>query len=258
MTETPDIRTRTAAAATQQYDAIGAQWENARELPTVYPERSSFRRLLGDVRGAEVLDLACGDGFYTRQVKQWGARRALGVDISPAMVDSARAIEQRAPLGVEYLVADAAQPDLSELGSHDLVLAAYLVNYARSEEELTDMCRAALSALAPGGRFVGVTQRPGFSFRGPRPDPYGFTFTRQRESKLGTHIKVTAALQPPISFETCLIRPEVYERAFAAAGFGELTWVAMTVGEEGEQRFGTAFWEGFLANPPIVMFEARR
>lgn len=247
----------TEGSEAQQYDAIGARWGNARELPTVYPERESFLRLLGDVSGSRVLDLACGDGFYTRQIKRLGAERAVGVDISPAMVEAARAAERQAPLGAEYLVADARDPDLSELGRFDLVTAGYLVNYAKDAEELTDMCRGARSVLGGGGRFVGVTQHPRFSFDGPRPDSYGFVFDRQRVTPFGTYIQVTATLQPPISFETCLIRPEVYTHAFAAAGFSELRWVEMTVGEDARRRFGDDFWQDFLANPPIVLFEAR-
>ncbi|KPC91663.1 class I SAM-dependent methyltransferase [Streptomyces albus] len=238
-----------------QYDAIGAQWEDARVLPTVYPERDSFLRLVGDVAGKRVLDLACGDGFYTRSLKERGASRALGLDVSPAMIEAARAAERSVALGTEYLVGDAAWPDLSGLGGFDLVTAAYLLNYARNEEELTDMCRGARSVLGTG-RFVGVTQNPRFSFDGPRPDPYGFVFEERTTTPFGTHIRVTAALEPPVTFETCLIRPEVYERAFTKAGFGTLRWLPMAVPAHAEKQFGEGYWDAFLANPPIVMFEA--
>ncbi len=33
----------------------------------------------------KVLDLACGDGLYTRILKAMGARKSLGVDICPSM-----------------------------------------------------------------------------------------------------------------------------------------------------------------------------
>jgi len=249
-------RNMTEQLETPQNDSIGAPWEDVRKLPVGYPERSSFLRLIGDVEGSRVLDLACGDGFYTRQIAQLGARRSLGVDVSSAMIEAAGRAEDRDPHGAEFLVADAAQPELSQLGDFDLVTAAYLVNHAKSMTELTDMCRGAWSVLAEDGRFVGVTQHPWFSFDGPGPDPYGFVFDRQRDTEFGTYVRVTAALEPPFRFHTCVIRPEVYEEAFATAGFSKLTWVPVSVGDEGLQRFGEDFWEDFLANPPIMMFEA--
>ncbi|WP_058043248.1 class I SAM-dependent methyltransferase [Streptomyces roseifaciens] len=240
----------------EQYDVIGARWEDARSLPTVHPERASFLALLGDVTGLDVLDLACGDGFYTRQAKMLGAQRVVGADVSEEMVAAARAVEERAPLGTRYVAADAA--DLPDLGSFDVVTAAYLLNYAREEATLTAMCRGAFERLPQGGRFIGVTQNPHFSFEGPLPDPYGFAFAPLETSAFGTRIRVTAALEPPITFETCLIRPEVYEAAFAAAGFTKVSWVPLHVPQAVLERFGAAYWEGFLANPPIVMFEAVR
>ncbi|MEW2035140.1 class I SAM-dependent methyltransferase [Streptomyces roseifaciens] len=246
----------TQERAAAQYDVIGARWEDARSLPTVHPERASFLALLGDVTGLDVLDLACGDGFYTRQAKMLGARRVVGADVSEEMVAAARAVEERAPLGTRYVAADAA--DLPDLGRFDVVTAAYLLNYAREEATLTAMCRGAFERLPRGGRFIGVTQNPRFSFEGPLPDPYGFAFDPLETSAFGTRIRVTAALEPPITFETCLIRPQVYEAAFAAAGFAKVSWVPLHVPQAVLERFGAAYWEGFLANPPIVMFEAVR
>jgi predicted RNA methylase len=40
--------------------------------------------LLGDLRGKNVIDLACGEGFFTRSITWAGAARVVGVDISKA------------------------------------------------------------------------------------------------------------------------------------------------------------------------------
>jgi predicted RNA methylase len=40
--------------------------------------------LLGDLRDKNVIDLACGEGFFTRSIKWAGAARVVGVDISKA------------------------------------------------------------------------------------------------------------------------------------------------------------------------------
>ena len=49
-------------------------------------------RTLGDIRGKALLDLACGDGFYTRRFRsECGADPVLGIDLSPKQIERARA-----------------------------------------------------------------------------------------------------------------------------------------------------------------------
>ena len=47
-----------------------------------------------------VLDLACGEGVYTRQFKREGAVAVTGVDISPGMIALAEVEEQAEPLSM--------------------------------------------------------------------------------------------------------------------------------------------------------------
>src|SRR5205809_634057 len=80
-------------------------------------ESYTFFRLVGDITGKRVLDLASGFGFYTRQLRPRGAAQVVGVDISPEMVRLAREKAQDDPDGIAYLVYDAAQ--LPRLGRFD-------------------------------------------------------------------------------------------------------------------------------------------
>ena len=75
-----------------QYGAIGGHYGNWKQTPIpVYLEVPTVRRLLdGLVEGQVILDLACGTGFYSRLLKQLGAGRVIGVDISEAMIAEAR------------------------------------------------------------------------------------------------------------------------------------------------------------------------
>ena len=59
-------------------------------------------------RDRTVLDLACGEGVYTRQFMRAGAAAVTGVDISPAMITLAEAAERTDPLGCRYVREDAA------------------------------------------------------------------------------------------------------------------------------------------------------
>jgi ubiquinone/menaquinone biosynthesis C-methylase UbiE len=64
-------------------------------------------RLVGDLTGQDVLDIACGQGHAARALARAGARSVTGVDSSPAMLALARRHEEARPLGVIYLEDDA-------------------------------------------------------------------------------------------------------------------------------------------------------
>jgi 2-polyprenyl-3-methyl-5-hydroxy-6-metoxy-1,4-benzoquinol methylase len=68
----------------------------------------------GDVRDLRVLDLGCGQGWFSRQLAANGAK-VTGVDWSAAMIEHARRISS----DIAYEVMDAA--DVARLGTFDLV-----------------------------------------------------------------------------------------------------------------------------------------
>jgi toxoflavin synthase len=108
--------------------------------------------------GKSVLDLACGEGFYTRFIKRRGAARVVGVDISQGMIELARREEETNRLGIEYRIQDAKQLVLNE--TFDVVVAGHLLNYAQTYSELLEMCSAITRHLKPGCRFVTVNNNP--------------------------------------------------------------------------------------------------
>jgi ubiquinone/menaquinone biosynthesis C-methylase UbiE len=68
-----------------EYDRFTRQYQLSKRLPfRLFSEIPDHLALLGDVTGLSVLDLACGDGFYTRRIKKAGADRVVGVDLSEA------------------------------------------------------------------------------------------------------------------------------------------------------------------------------
>ena len=122
-----------------QYDDIAEQYRQVTQSPLrTYVESHTLLGLVGDVGGKSVLDLACGEGFYTRRLKALGADRVVGVDISPAMIELAEKRECQDPMDLEYVCADVR--DLDKLGEFDIVVAAYLLHYSKTEFEMQRMC----------------------------------------------------------------------------------------------------------------------
>ncbi|MET9379384.1 class I SAM-dependent methyltransferase [Streptomyces sp. NPDC002992] len=242
----------------QQYDEIGEAYEGFKALPLEqYAVVPSFLTLVGDVRGKSILDLASGTGFYSREFKRRGATEVLGIDISGEMVAVAQQLEKNHPLGVRYEVGDVSELRPLEQ-QFDIGLAVQLLGYAPDVATAERMCRNARRSLKPGAEFFVLNQSPDFRFDGPTPERYGFrSELTGEEAETGPQVRITALLDPPVSFVANRPRREVYENCLRAAGFRDLTWVPLTVSEAGVDAFGADFWADFRANPPLEMLRCR-
>ena len=241
----------------KEYDAIADAYAESMRLPfRDAVEQQTLRELLGDVSGANALDMACGDGFYTRWLKRAGASQATGVDISSEMIRRAEEEERGHPLGCEYRESDITAFTVSE--PVDVVVAMYLLGYASSGEQLRRFCKACHDALRPGGRFVGLND----NVRNPPPasassKKYGFERTCASPPSEGDTVRYSFTTADGRQFEikNCYLERETYEDAFRAAGFLDFRWVDVSL--QPSER-GNPFWDDFLANPPIVAFAASR
>ena len=78
-----------------QYDAIAEAYQDSKQLPFRKAiERYTLFDALGNIDGMKVLDLACGEGFYTRLLKRAGAAAVTGVDVSAEMIRLADAFQE--------------------------------------------------------------------------------------------------------------------------------------------------------------------
>ena len=117
------------------YDRISKEYQLSKRQPwRKYVEAYSFFQMTGDVSNLNILDLACGDGFYTRQLKFRGAKTVEGVDISQGMIQLAQESEAQNPLGIVYHIQDVLHLKLNK--KFDLITASYLLNYAPNFETL--------------------------------------------------------------------------------------------------------------------------
>ena len=90
----------------------------------------SFFVQCGELSGKRVLDIASGEGRYTRMIKARGAARVVGLDLSDEMVKLADSDEsqQRAESHIEYMQHDLAQPLPAPMrGGFDVVTSQYLL-----------------------------------------------------------------------------------------------------------------------------------
>ena len=177
------------------------------------------------------------------------------MDLSRAMLGLAEAEEAQRPLGVEYRVGDVRTLEVP--GEFDLAFAAYLLNYAHTVEELTQMCRAVARALRPGGRFVTVNSNPAEpTVDFPAARAYGFS--RRVEGELVDGAPDRLGVLPA----RWLLRGDELPPQRGDDGKGvprrgprEVRWHVPEVSPEGLRELGRGYWADFLDHPPVAFIE---
>ncbi len=124
----------------------------------MWPDPKSVVRSLGVESGMAVVDLCCGDGYFTAPLARIVEGEVYGVDIDPAMLEQTRAeVERTGTTVLDLICADAR--DLPKLlpGKVDYVLIA---NTFHGVPEKTAMARAVAAVLNPRGQFAIVNWHP--------------------------------------------------------------------------------------------------
>ena len=127
------------------YDRLLADGSPPHELAV-----ATTLRLAGDIRGARVLDLACGQGIAARALAKAGAAAVTGVDATVEMIESARRGETAEPLGIQYLVDDAQVLGQLRGAVFDLVTCQLAL---MDIPDLAAALTAAAGVLGPAGRL---------------------------------------------------------------------------------------------------------
>lgn len=111
-------------------------------------------RIVAPAPKMRILDLACGQGFFARELAKLGAE-VVGADIAPELVELAR----KAGGGPTYHVAPAHQLTFAKNESFDLVLCVLAL---QNIEDLGAVYKEARRVLKPSGRLVMVINHPAF------------------------------------------------------------------------------------------------
>jgi len=238
------------------YNKIAKEYQASKLLPwRIYAEAYTFFNVIGDLQGKDILDLACGEGFYSRQFKLRGAGRVTGVDISREMIALAKASEQENPMGIEYHVKDVLSLDLNY--EYDCVCASYLLNYARNASELQGMAHSIFRHLKTGGRFITINSNPDYTAAKDVLRKYGFT--RENMGTVDGSETIYCLYLPDgkhINITNYNLSREAHEHVFLAAGFSGLNWSEVAISPEGEKEFGEEYWKEILMSQPVTCISA--
>ncbi|MCY3801571.1 MAG: methyltransferase domain-containing protein [Chloroflexi bacterium] len=146
----------------EAWDSAADAWEEFVESGADYYRTEVHGPALlstcGDVRGLRVLDVGCGQGWFSRQLALKGAQ-VTGIDISSRQIENALKHEERSPLGIEYRIESAAESaGLWKPGSFDLATGCM------SFQDMADVGAAFAAVrelLVENGRLVISVSHPG-------------------------------------------------------------------------------------------------
>lgn len=125
-------------------------------------------RLVKAKRGEVILDLACGQGFFSREFAKSGAK-VIGVDISPELISIAKKDKS-----VEYHVAEA---DKLEFLKDKSIDKGVLILSLQNIENVNEVIKEASRVLKPHGKLFVVLNHP--AFRIPKDSSWGWDDTKK-------------------------------------------------------------------------------
>ena len=141
-----------------RYDIVADFYEQFAVDSYDDPPMAALLRVIGDVAGLRMLDLACGHGRLARELARRGAR-VVGMDLAAALLEKARAQEAAQPLQIAYVLADAASPEALAGQTFDGVTCSFGLS---DIDDLDGAIATVARVLRPGGFFAFSLLHPCF------------------------------------------------------------------------------------------------
>ncbi len=135
----------------------GGGWQTTFIAPMV-------EKMLAIQPGERVLDIACGNGIFSRRLAELGAS-VVASDFSPKLIEFAKQRTTTHVDQIEYHIADATDENqlLALAGQGGQFDAAVCINALMDMPEIEPLFRAVAKMLKPGGRFVFSVMHPAFN-----------------------------------------------------------------------------------------------
>ena len=134
------------SASGSRYDEIAGAYHQMNPELSGDTVGAALLDLAGPTRGLRVLDLACGSGRVARHLARCGAQ-VTGIDLSRAMLDTARGVEDAEPLGITYLHGDCSAPGALAGERFDAVVC----HFGLSDIDDIDGCLATVARVLHAG-----------------------------------------------------------------------------------------------------------
>ncbi|MFB6100670.1 MAG: class I SAM-dependent methyltransferase [Candidatus Nanohalobium sp.] len=78
-----------------EYDSIAEDYSERYDPLKEFSTKPSLLKAVGNVEDQKVLDLACGSGYFTRELAKMNPEKIIGVDKSNEMIEIAKEKEDQ-------------------------------------------------------------------------------------------------------------------------------------------------------------------
>jgi cyclopropane fatty-acyl-phospholipid synthase-like methyltransferase len=161
--------------AAQLYNLQASAWARSEpEILSDFTARPRVFELAGDLTNRHVLDLGCGEGYVSRQLKMQHAESVIGIDVSANMIDLAR--KSANAENMHYYCVNVLEAEVYKPETFDLVVAVFLFNYL-SLEQTGELLNRIYSTLKPGARLIFTIPHPCKPFMAKHEFPFYFKTT---------------------------------------------------------------------------------
>lgn len=208
------------------WDGVAKWYDNHLEKTgDTYHEKvvhPNFLRMLGDIKGKHIVDLACGQGLFSRMLADKGAH-VVGVDLGKELIALAEKKNEGYAFKIHYYTSSSDDLYMVKDGTQDVVVCVLaLQNIEKLQATLSEVSRV----LKKGGTFMAVLNHP--AFRVPRESAWGYDEAEKTQyrrvdaylSESKIKIDMTPGALKDKRFTISFHRPlQVYMKALSKYGF---------------------------------------
>lgn len=203
-------------------------------------------RMLGDVTGKRVLDMACGQGIFAEKLRDGGAF-VTGVDLGKELIaiaeENSKTVKEKGTHKVVYHTGSADDLFMLKNGSFDIVVCILAL---QNIEDLAKTISEARRVLTASGKLFFVLNHP--SYRNPKQTYWGYNeaddkqYRRVDEYMSESHVRIdmTPGSTVDKKFTVSFHRPlQVYIKALSKNGLAVTRleeWVSHRESERGPKK----------------------
>jgi ubiquinone/menaquinone biosynthesis C-methylase UbiE len=207
------------------WGGVAAWYDKHLEKTDTYHEKvvhPNLLRLVGDVKGKQFVDLACGQGIFSRLLADKGAH-VVGVDLGKELITIAEKMNVNHTFAIHYYNSSADELYMVKDATKDVVVCVLAL---QNIENLQGAFAEASRVLKKGGTLIAVLNHP--AFRIPRESAWGYdehekTQYRRIDAYLSESkikIDMTPGAIKDKKFTVSFHRPlQVYMKALSKYGF---------------------------------------
>jgi toxoflavin synthase len=231
------------------YNEISDDYAKAHQKPDMkYSMVPTVMNMLGSLDGKEVVDVGCGDGYFTAEFAKF-AKFVYGIDNSEEQIKKAVARGN-----VKYVLVDMCKFSYPEI---DIIFSPFVLNYLQSTGELESLFGKFYDALVPGGRYAGIIDMPQSTVHDNRRFGSVKRLARLAEGE-PMDVELFNGEEHITTLHSFYHTKETVEELLKGVGFEDIAWHTPVISTLGLEEMGEEFWDSYVENCDLAYFSVKK